>query len=258
MEEGSGLALERLVQATLGEAVPRAAVGLLGLAQVRGDDVEEQRVDTSVGEMGGDAGAHDACADHADASDWLGHAEPRFLGPLPVGHGLVALGFLAFGLFALGFLLARLLDGAREVRSVEELHHEVGGAVGQRAEVRDVDDVLVTDGGRALGLLAEARDDLLVLRHVRTEDLHRERLAQHDVLAEVDETHAAFTEHALDEVAAVDGGPDEWVVVALGLAFDHAQVRLVARFLGHVGFLVGAVRSYGRRGGRENTQSDFN
>jgi hypothetical protein len=25
--------------------------------------------------MGGDAGAHDAGADHADASDWLRHAE---------------------------------------------------------------------------------------------------------------------------------------------------------------------------------------
>ncbi len=76
-----------------------------------------------------------------------------------------------------------LLDGARQIDAVEELHHEVGRAVGQRSEVADVDDVLVADRRRALRLLAEAGDDLLVVRDLGTQDLDRQGLVQDRVLA---------------------------------------------------------------------------
>jgi hypothetical protein len=66
--------LERLLEPSRGEAIARGAAALLGLGQVRRDDVEQQHFDAGVREVGGDAAAHDACADDGCASDGLVHA----------------------------------------------------------------------------------------------------------------------------------------------------------------------------------------
>ena len=67
VEERRRPRLERLLEAAGGEAVARGAVLLLGVGQVRRDDVEEQDLEAGVGEVGGDAAAHDARADDGGA-----------------------------------------------------------------------------------------------------------------------------------------------------------------------------------------------
>ena len=60
-----------------------------------------------------------------------------------------------------------------EVLALEELHDEVAGAARRLAEIRDIDDVFVTDAGRALGLLAKTGNHLGAPGQVVTKDLDR-------------------------------------------------------------------------------------
>ena len=93
LDEGCGGVVEeegrargqRLVEAALRPAVARGAVAAFGVRQVRGDDVEQDDADAARGEVGGDAAAHDACAEHRDFSDLSGH-----LAAPSVGCGLEA------------------------------------------------------------------------------------------------------------------------------------------------------------------------
>ncbi len=78
---------------------------------------------------------------------------------------------------------AFLLDQILERLALEVLHHEVDRALGQDAEVGDVDDVRVVDRGRRARLAEEAMDRLLVARELRMQHLHRDRLLDVDVLA---------------------------------------------------------------------------
>ena len=102
----------------------------------------------------------------------------------------------------------RVLREVAEALALEELHHEVGGAVGQVAEVRDVDDVRVADARRGLRFLQEAVEDLAILCQIGAEDLHGDLLVDHLVAREIDEAHPAFAEQLLDLVAVVEGGAD--------------------------------------------------
>ena len=102
----------------------------------------------------------------------------------------------------------RLFEHLAERLAVEPLHDEVGGAVGQLTEVRDVDDVRIADRRCGLRFLQEAVGDLLVARHVGAQDLDGHLLVDDLVAREVDDAHPAFAEHRLDAVAAVDGGSD--------------------------------------------------
>ncbi len=66
--------LQGLLEAARGEAVARRSALRLGFGEVRGDDVEEHDRDAGVGEVRGDAAAHDACADDAGSANRLVHA----------------------------------------------------------------------------------------------------------------------------------------------------------------------------------------
>ena len=75
-------------------------------------------------------------------------------------------------------------------------------------EVRDVDDVRVTDRRRGLGFLQKAVGDLFLARHVGAQDFDGDLLVDDLVPREVDDSHAAFAENRLDLVAAVEGRSD--------------------------------------------------
>ena len=124
------------------------------------------------------------------------------------------------------------LDGRAQRRAVEELHHEVGRAVGERAEVAHVADVRAPDRARALRLAAEARHHPLVAGDLLLEDLHREALVEDDVPRLVDEAHAPLAEDALDRVAALEGRTDERIRGLVGGRRDDAELGSV---VGHGG-----------------------
>ena len=73
MHERGRPRLQRLLEAPRSEAIAVLLVALLFVAEVRGNDVEEQHADTCVGEVGRDAAPHDAAPDHANVPDRSGH-----------------------------------------------------------------------------------------------------------------------------------------------------------------------------------------
>ena len=99
-------------------------------------------------------------------------------------------------------------DNARERVSFEELHHEVGAAVGQETEVADVDDVLVADSRGGPRFVQETLGHFFVASQVCPQHFHRDLLADDRVNAAVDDAHPAFADDALDAVASIDGGAD--------------------------------------------------
>ena len=133
-------------------------------------------------------------------------------------------------------------------RPVEKLHHEVGVSVGQHAEVGDVDDVLVPDLRRRLGLDQEPLDRGGVLRVLLLEHLDGDALVDDGVARGVDEAHAALADHRLDDVAPVDGRADQRVVHGLRLVRIRRQAVAVARAeLNYVG-VVDIARATGLHG----------
>src|SRR5690606_14321257 len=91
--------------------------------------------------------------------------------------------------------------------ALEQLHHEVGRAVREVAEVGDGGDVRVAYARRRLRLADEALDDRLHARELGAEHLDRHALAEPLVRDLVDDAHAAAADDALDEVAIVDAPP---------------------------------------------------
>ena len=106
----------------------------------------------------------------------------------------------------------RLGDEVEQVLPLEALHHVVGGAVRERAEVDDLDDVLAPDRGGGLGLALEAKQQALVHLPLGAEGLHGEGPAGLDLGDRVDDAHAAAPEHAVDPVAVLDHAPDPGVL----------------------------------------------
>ena len=109
-----------------------------------------------------------------------------------------------------------------DVLPVEVLHDEVRGAVVHHPEVADVDDVLVADARRALGLLAEARHHLRPAREVVAQQLDGHALLDDGVDALVDEAHAALADLP-DDLVLVEHLPDERIV--RDVARLHLRVR---------------------------------
>ena len=70
-EEGSRPRRNGPLQPRDGEAVSRGGGRSLGVAEVGGHDVHEEDFDAGVGEVRGDAAAHDARADDGGAADWM-------------------------------------------------------------------------------------------------------------------------------------------------------------------------------------------
>jgi hypothetical protein len=110
----------------------------------------------------------------------------------------------------LGAHPAELRQALSQVLALQELHHEVGPTVGERAEVRDVDDVRVADPVDGHRLRAEAAHQRRVHRVECMHDLDRHQPRDLRVLGAVDPPHPAFAEQA-DHAVVADVLPDERV-----------------------------------------------
>jgi hypothetical protein len=100
------------------------------------------------------------------------------------------------------------LEHRRDALALEELHHDVRGAIGELAEVGDVHDVRVADARSRTRFLEETLQDLLVARHVGAQHLHRDLLRDDLVARAVDDAHPAFADHLFDLVAMIERGPE--------------------------------------------------
>ena len=95
-----------------------------------------------------------------------------------------------------------LLEERGEIAPFEVLHHEVGGARVERADVVDFHGVLAANLDRRSPFANEARNDVGVLRHLRVEELDRHLLVEMKVRRGHDGPHAADPQHALDAIFA--------------------------------------------------------
>ena len=93
----------------------------------------------------------------------------------------------------------------------EELHHQEQRALAGAPEVRDGDDVRVSEAARRLGLALEAAGELFLAAELGQEDLDGEIAPHHGVLGAIDRAHAADADAADDAVALADDGADERV-----------------------------------------------
>src|SRR5262249_2293613 len=75
-----------------------------------------------------------------------------------------------------------------------QLHHDVRAAVVAEAEVVDLDDAGVADGGGGARLVEEAPHDVLPLRQVRVQHLDRGRAIEPAVARAIDDAQAALAE----------------------------------------------------------------
>jgi hypothetical protein len=89
--------------------------------------------------------------------------------------------------------------------ALEELHDDVGAAVGVVAEVEDLHDAGIGDRGRGAGLVEEPLDDVLVGRQRRLQHLDRGAASEQRVLGQVDRAHAALPELLDDAVRDKQG-----------------------------------------------------
>jgi hypothetical protein len=108
-------------------------------------------------------------------------------------------------------------DLRAEVLALDELEREVDGAVVQLSEVHRRHDVRVVDVGRRRGLALEPRDDLRVLRVLRVEHLHGERLPHHHVLRRVHAPDPAAPEQRIEPISPAEHLADERIALLLRL-----------------------------------------
>ena len=97
---------------------------------------------------------------------------------------------------------AALVQDRPQVDPLEQLHHVERPAVGELAELEDVDDARVLDHVDGLRLLHEARDHLRRGRQLPAQHLHRGLPSEDPVLRLVDRPAAARRELPLEDVGA--------------------------------------------------------
>ena len=123
---------------------------------------------------------------------------------------------------------ARLLQPLPEVLAVQVLHRDEHQPLGRLAEVRDVDDVLVADARRALGLLQEPGDQIGPARQVLEQDLERDLLLDQRVLGLVDRAHPALADLADDAVPLGQHLADQRIVSRwAGVADGHYSLESI-------------------------------
>ncbi len=106
---------------------------------------------------------------------------------------------------------ARARDLVVQIVALQQLHREEHVFAG-RAEIADVDHVLVADTRRRFRLLDEAIDEVRLARELAVQDLERDLLLENVVRREVDRAHAAFAELFLDRVAIGERRTDQLVL----------------------------------------------
>jgi hypothetical protein len=107
----------------------------------------------------------------------------------------------------------RLVQRGPQFPPLQELHHDVRGAILHLVHVGHAEDVRMLELRRGDRLAAEPLQRLLVPREVRVERLDREALAEGDVTGEVDLAHPALAEFLLDAILVRDHLVEERVLV---------------------------------------------
>ena len=110
----------------------------------------------------------------------------------------------------------------RQRPALEELHHQVGRAVGRDAEVEHVGHARVRDLHRGHRLGLEAAPHLLVAQDVGARQLDRDLSLDAHVAAQVDDPHAARRQHAHHGVRAEEGADAR-------VALEGEEVLVLAR-----------------------------
>jgi hypothetical protein len=94
-----------------------------------------------------------------------------------------------------------------EIASVEPLHHHVGQAVHERADVHDARDVRAVDARRETRFGQKPLHHLREPREVWRKDLHRARLVEQHVMRTEDDRHPALSEQAVDSILVRENVP---------------------------------------------------
>ncbi len=92
---------------------------------------------------------------------------------------------------------------------LHELHDQIGAAVGERAEVEDLDDPRMADRGGRPRLSLEASHQLGILRVALAQDLDGDGTVERPLAAAVDVAHGARAQGRTHLVAVVEHGADE-------------------------------------------------
>ena len=100
------------------------------------------------------------------------------------------------------------LQRLRQRAASQLLHHVVQALVGQLADIKDIDQVLVANAADKLRFLQEAVDGLGVACHLSAQDFARGLMVQLDVLSGVDHTHATAPDD-VDDLVVTDGDANE-------------------------------------------------
>jgi len=76
-------------------------------------------------------------------------------------------------------------QASRQALAFEKLHHHIGHALGQEADVDDIDDVRMMDGVGRARFVQKSLDQLRVGGQLRFENLHRSLAAKQRVLRQI-------------------------------------------------------------------------
>ena len=126
-------------------------------------------------------------------------------------------------------LLAR--EHVVERLAFEQLHREVQPAIGDPAEVVDLDDVLVVDLGDRRRLAPEPLDREVVARQLVVEHLDRDLAPQRHVLRAIDRAGSALPDQLLDQEPITEELADKGIGRALCAQLGPAAVRAEQRVL---------------------------
>jgi hypothetical protein len=146
---------------------------------------------------------------HALATDHLGIRDQEQVVGLEIAvrdagvvRGLQYVCDLAADPAALVIIVPPLLEPRGEGLALEELHHKVRAAIGSGADVEDLHDAWVADGGRGLGFGEESLHDVGMARQFGMQHLHGDALPERLVAADVDDAHGARAELLHDPIIA--------------------------------------------------------
>ena len=131
-----------------------------------------------------------------------------------------------------------------EALTLEQIHHDVEGAVGQLAEVRHLTDVPAPHRVGGLCFADEPLKDFFGPLDVGSQHLHRELFANDHVTAGIDGAHPASSHDALDAISPVHDLADQILGTSIGTGVQMDQCdAIVGTALVLVHVLLGARRT---------------
>lgn len=122
----------------------------------------------------------------------LGVRRGQGVGDLPAELQRLGQGELALG----------ALEPAAERLALQQLHDQVDAAVGELAQIRDLDEAGMVDEIDRSRLIKEAARELLIARHGGVQNLHRDPALDGVVEGLIDLAHAPFADFFYNPVGS--------------------------------------------------------